>query len=174
MEVMGGLNGGPWAPRIPGGTSCCGEVCPLPTSVLHHQLLWCPPHAPSPSGSSRPSVALPEEGDVWAAGRPCCHMLCSECPSPLSRCHRLQDSLFSSDSGFSNYRGILNWCVVMLVRRVAPWSRGPDGLDWHTAPTGVGVCARVAGVNGALGWWWGSLEQLYPGTPRGACSLHPC
>ncbi|XP_015987282.1 diacylglycerol O-acyltransferase 1 isoform X1 [Rousettus aegyptiacus] len=31
------------------------------------------------------------------------------------RCHRIQDSLFSSDSGFSNYRGILNWCVVMLV-----------------------------------------------------------
>nr|XP_040149417.1 diacylglycerol O-acyltransferase 1 isoform X2 [Ictidomys tridecemlineatus] len=31
------------------------------------------------------------------------------------RCHRLQDSLFSSDSGFSNYRGILNWCVVMLI-----------------------------------------------------------
>lgn len=34
------------------------------------------------------------------------------CPD---RCHRMQDSLFSSDSGFSNYRGILNWCVVMLV-----------------------------------------------------------
>uniref|UniRef100_F6TMU0 O-acyltransferase n=1 Tax=Equus caballus TaxID=9796 RepID=F6TMU0_HORSE len=31
------------------------------------------------------------------------------------RCHHLQDSLFSSDSGFSNYRGILNWCVVMLI-----------------------------------------------------------
>ncbi|XP_036779026.2 diacylglycerol O-acyltransferase 1 isoform X4 [Manis pentadactyla] len=31
------------------------------------------------------------------------------------RCHRLQDSLFSSDSGFSNYRGVLNWCVVMLI-----------------------------------------------------------
>ncbi|XP_004638933.1 diacylglycerol O-acyltransferase 1 [Octodon degus] len=31
------------------------------------------------------------------------------------RCHRLQDSLFSSNSGFSNYRGILNWCVVMLI-----------------------------------------------------------
>ncbi|XP_049709733.1 diacylglycerol O-acyltransferase 1 isoform X2 [Elephas maximus indicus] len=30
-------------------------------------------------------------------------------------CHRLQESLFSSDSGFSNYRGILNWCVVMLI-----------------------------------------------------------
>ncbi|XP_070604538.1 diacylglycerol O-acyltransferase 1 isoform X2 [Erythrolamprus reginae] len=31
------------------------------------------------------------------------------------RCHKLQDSLLSSASGFSNYRGILNWCVVMLV-----------------------------------------------------------
>lgn len=38
----------------------------------------------------------------------------SHCLLPF-RCHRLQDSLFSSDSGFSNYRGILNWCVVMLV-----------------------------------------------------------
>ena len=37
------------------------------------------------------------------------------CPA---RCHRLQDSLFSSDSGFSNYRGVLNWCVVMLVSRL--------------------------------------------------------
>ncbi|XP_072572839.1 diacylglycerol O-acyltransferase 1-like isoform X1 [Paramormyrops kingsleyae] len=33
---------------------------------------------------------------------------------PLS-CHRLQESLLSSASGYSNYRGILNWCVVMLV-----------------------------------------------------------
>ncbi|KAL7990231.1 hypothetical protein Chor_010585 [Crotalus horridus] len=31
------------------------------------------------------------------------------------RCHKVQDSLLSSASGFSNYRGILNWCVVMLV-----------------------------------------------------------
>uniref|UniRef100_F7BNI8 O-acyltransferase n=1 Tax=Xenopus tropicalis TaxID=8364 RepID=F7BNI8_XENTR len=31
------------------------------------------------------------------------------------RCHRVQESLLSSASGFSNYRGILNWCVVMLV-----------------------------------------------------------
>ncbi|XP_033854300.3 diacylglycerol O-acyltransferase 1-like [Acipenser ruthenus] len=31
------------------------------------------------------------------------------------RCHRLQESLLSSASGYSNYRGILNWCVVMLV-----------------------------------------------------------
>ncbi|KAL7381198.1 hypothetical protein ABVT39_001882 [Epinephelus coioides] len=30
-------------------------------------------------------------------------------------CHVLQESLLSSASGYSNYRGILNWCVVMLV-----------------------------------------------------------
>ncbi|XP_008321829.1 diacylglycerol O-acyltransferase 1-like [Cynoglossus semilaevis] len=30
-------------------------------------------------------------------------------------CHKTQESLLSSASGFSNYRGILNWCVVMLV-----------------------------------------------------------
>ncbi|XP_059827614.1 diacylglycerol O-acyltransferase 1a [Hypanus sabinus] len=30
-------------------------------------------------------------------------------------CHKLQESLLSSASGFSNYRGILNWCVVMLI-----------------------------------------------------------
>ncbi|XP_054841959.1 diacylglycerol O-acyltransferase 1 [Eublepharis macularius] len=35
--------------------------------------------------------------------------------TPDFRCHRLQDSLLSSASGYSNYRGILNWCVVMLV-----------------------------------------------------------
>uniref|UniRef100_A0A8C3XL02 diacylglycerol O-acyltransferase n=1 Tax=Chelydra serpentina TaxID=8475 RepID=A0A8C3XL02_CHESE len=33
----------------------------------------------------------------------------------LSRCHKVQESLLSSSSGYSNYRGILNWCVVMLV-----------------------------------------------------------
>ncbi|KAF1610954.1 UNVERIFIED_CONTAM: Diacylglycerol O-acyltransferase 1, partial [Eudyptes pachyrhynchus] len=30
-------------------------------------------------------------------------------------CHKVQESLLSSASGYSNYRGILNWCVVMLV-----------------------------------------------------------
>uniref|UniRef100_A0A671QKB5 O-acyltransferase n=1 Tax=Sinocyclocheilus anshuiensis TaxID=1608454 RepID=A0A671QKB5_9TELE len=30
-------------------------------------------------------------------------------------CHRLQESMLSSASSFKNYRGILNWCVVMLV-----------------------------------------------------------
>uniref|UniRef100_A0A8C6PNY2 O-acyltransferase n=1 Tax=Nothobranchius furzeri TaxID=105023 RepID=A0A8C6PNY2_NOTFU len=30
-------------------------------------------------------------------------------------CHVLQESLLSSASGYSNYRGILNWCVVMLM-----------------------------------------------------------
>lgn len=33
----------------------------------------------------------------------------------LCSCHVLQESLLSSTSGYSNYRGILNWCVVMLV-----------------------------------------------------------
>uniref|UniRef100_A0A8D0CMB1 O-acyltransferase n=1 Tax=Sander lucioperca TaxID=283035 RepID=A0A8D0CMB1_SANLU len=31
-------------------------------------------------------------------------------------CHKTQESLLSSASGYNNYRGILNWCVVMLVR----------------------------------------------------------
>ncbi|XP_077127689.1 diacylglycerol O-acyltransferase 1 isoform X2 [Ranitomeya variabilis] len=31
------------------------------------------------------------------------------------RCHKLQESLLSSASGYNNYRGVLNWCVVMLV-----------------------------------------------------------
>uniref|UniRef100_A0A8B9LFX1 O-acyltransferase n=1 Tax=Astyanax mexicanus TaxID=7994 RepID=A0A8B9LFX1_ASTMX len=30
-------------------------------------------------------------------------------------CHKLQESMLSSASSFKNYRGILNWCVVMLV-----------------------------------------------------------
>uniref|UniRef100_A0A8C5PHS4 O-acyltransferase n=1 Tax=Leptobrachium leishanense TaxID=445787 RepID=A0A8C5PHS4_9ANUR len=34
---------------------------------------------------------------------------------PGIRCHKVQESLLSSSSGFSNYRGVLNWCVVMLV-----------------------------------------------------------
>uniref|UniRef100_A0A8C5E958 O-acyltransferase n=1 Tax=Gouania willdenowi TaxID=441366 RepID=A0A8C5E958_GOUWI len=34
-------------------------------------------------------------------------------------CHAVQESLLSSASGFSNYRGILNWCVVMLVSSFA-------------------------------------------------------
>ncbi|KAL0985278.1 hypothetical protein UPYG_G00154920 [Umbra pygmaea] len=36
-------------------------------------------------------------------------------PSGELSCHRLQESLLSSASGYSNYRGVLNWCVVMLV-----------------------------------------------------------
>ncbi|XP_039110120.1 diacylglycerol O-acyltransferase 1 isoform X4 [Hyaena hyaena] len=80
---------------------------------------------PSSQGGGGPAVAEEEARDVGAGGDP---------PAPATapdkdedgdsavgsghwdlRCHRLQDSLFSSDSGFSNYRGILNWCVVMLI-----------------------------------------------------------
>ncbi|MBN3298204.1 DGAT1 acyltransferase, partial [Amia calva] len=30
-------------------------------------------------------------------------------------CHKVQDSLLSSASRFTDYRGIFNWCVIMLV-----------------------------------------------------------
>uniref|UniRef100_A0A8C8DLU6 O-acyltransferase n=1 Tax=Oryzias sinensis TaxID=183150 RepID=A0A8C8DLU6_9TELE len=33
----------------------------------------------------------------------------------IYNCHKTQQSLLSSSSGYSNYRGVLNWCVVMLV-----------------------------------------------------------
>ncbi|KAM6125770.1 LOW QUALITY PROTEIN: diacylglycerol O-acyltransferase 1 [Pterocles gutturalis] len=36
-------------------------------------------------------------------------------PAADFRCHKVQESLLSSTSGYSNYRGVLNWCVVMLV-----------------------------------------------------------
>ncbi|XP_070989598.1 diacylglycerol O-acyltransferase 1-like isoform X1 [Oncorhynchus clarkii lewisi] len=36
-------------------------------------------------------------------------------PNDRQSCHRLQESLLSSASGYRNYRGVLNWCVVMLV-----------------------------------------------------------
>ncbi|CAB1334762.1 unnamed protein product, partial [Coregonus sp. 'balchen'] len=35
-------------------------------------------------------------------------------PNDRQSCHRLQESLLSSASGYRNYRGVLNWCVVML------------------------------------------------------------
>lgn len=35
--------------------------------------------------------------------------------SDMLSCHKTQESLLSSGSGYSNYRGILNWCVVMLI-----------------------------------------------------------
>uniref|UniRef100_A0ABI7VTL6 O-acyltransferase n=1 Tax=Felis catus TaxID=9685 RepID=A0ABI7VTL6_FELCA len=80
---------------------------------------------PSSQGGGGPTVAEEEVRDVGAGGD-------APAPTPAPdkgedgdsdvgsghwdlRCHRLQDSLFSSDSGFSNYRGILNWCVVMLI-----------------------------------------------------------
>lgn len=48
-----------------------------------------------------------ERGAFFVLNRVVCLLLCS--------CHVLQESLLSSASGYSNYRGILNWCVVMLV-----------------------------------------------------------
>ena len=34
----------------------------------------------------------------------------------VSSCHRQCESLFSSKSGFHNYRGLLNNCIILLVR----------------------------------------------------------
>ena len=31
-------------------------------------------------------------------------------------CHHVADSLFSTSSGFNDYRGLLNLCIVLLVR----------------------------------------------------------
>uniref|UniRef100_A0A8B9N138 diacylglycerol O-acyltransferase n=1 Tax=Accipiter nisus TaxID=211598 RepID=A0A8B9N138_9AVES len=57
----------------------------------------------------------PPHADPTAA---VCVCVCNP-PSPPNlpppRCHKVQESLLSSASGYSNYRGILNWCVVMLV-----------------------------------------------------------
>lgn len=84
------------------------------------------------------------------------------CPA---RCHRLQDSLFSSDSGFSNYRGILNWCVVMLVSQMAAGSGGAQPLLGHG---GTEQRACVAGVCGEGLWWW-SLRPHTLGLPWATC-----
>lgn len=46
-------------------------------------------------------------------------------------CHVLQESLLSSASGYSNYRGILNWCVVMLV------SKTTCAATYKTAPAAI-------------------------------------
>lgn len=35
--------------------------------------------------------------------------------TPDRPCHEQADSLFSSSSGFNNYRGILNWCIILLA-----------------------------------------------------------
>uniref|UniRef100_A0A673KTL1 O-acyltransferase n=1 Tax=Sinocyclocheilus rhinocerous TaxID=307959 RepID=A0A673KTL1_9TELE len=43
------------------------------------------------------------------------HLRPTQLNAPASFCHKLQESMLSSASGFKNYRGILNWCVVMLV-----------------------------------------------------------
>lgn len=85
--------------------------------------LWCP----SPTGN----------GPAQGLTVPC-----------LARCHRLQDSLFSSDSGFSNYRGILNWCVVMLVS--LPSGTGCPGT---CREPGAGSCrSHIPGLLQATHW----------------------
>uniref|UniRef100_A0A673MXK5 O-acyltransferase n=1 Tax=Sinocyclocheilus rhinocerous TaxID=307959 RepID=A0A673MXK5_9TELE len=73
--------------------------------------------APISSGGSQPSET---SGSIFTerAENKCSHMnskvtFCHG--QSLSFCHKLQESMLSSASSFKNYRGILNWCVVMLV-----------------------------------------------------------
>ncbi|XP_036904836.1 diacylglycerol O-acyltransferase 1 isoform X3 [Sturnira hondurensis] len=78
---------------------------------------------PSSQGGGSPAAAEEEVRDVGAGGDAPARAPEKDKDGEADagsghrylRCHRLQDSLFSSDSGFSNYRGILNWCVVMLI-----------------------------------------------------------
>ncbi|KAK2496507.1 hypothetical protein MC885_013793 [Smutsia gigantea] len=78
---------------------------------------------PTSQGGGGPAGADDEMGDVGAGGDAVALASAKDKNRDADvgsgywdlRCHRLQDSLFSSDSGFSNYRGILNWCVVMLI-----------------------------------------------------------
>ncbi len=44
------------------------------------------------------------------------HMVDEIIVSFFSRCHKPCDSLFSNQSGFHNYRGLLNDCILLLVR----------------------------------------------------------
>ncbi|XP_074842550.1 diacylglycerol O-acyltransferase 1 [Carettochelys insculpta] len=69
------------------------------------------------SGPRRPSGGGPADGEPEREAQ-----LGPEPPAESDpdgcwdfRCHKVQESLLSSASGYSNYRGILNWCVVMLV-----------------------------------------------------------
>lgn len=73
-----------------------------------------------------------------------------ECLLPRS-CHVLQESLLSSASGYSNYRGILNWCVVMLV------SKTTCAATYKTAPAAI-ILAQL--YIPSLGIWMFEREKM--------------
>ncbi|XP_033837240.1 diacylglycerol O-acyltransferase 1b [Periophthalmus magnuspinnatus] len=50
-----------------------------------------------------------------AKGKSGKHKRRNDKPSDMLSCHKTQESLLSSASGYNNYRGVLNWCVVMLI-----------------------------------------------------------
>ncbi|KAG6926926.1 diacylglycerol O-acyltransferase 1, partial [Chelydra serpentina] len=69
------------------------------------------------SGPRRPSAGSPAEAEPEREAEPAAETPAESDPDNCGdfRCHKVQESLLSSSSGYSNYRGILNWCVVMLV-----------------------------------------------------------
>ncbi|XP_028442086.1 diacylglycerol O-acyltransferase 1 isoform X6 [Perca flavescens] len=66
----------------------------------------------SSSSAEENSAGLYDSVPIWATDPPseqehaCAALLC---------CHRSQDSLLSSNSSFTGYRGILNWIIILLV-----------------------------------------------------------
>ncbi|CAN8173880.1 unnamed protein product [Coccothraustes coccothraustes] len=69
--------------------------------------------APSPAGGN--GGARRRRGGTAKPEPPSVHGDSADDLAGDFRCHKVQESLLSSASGYSNYRGVLNWCVVMLV-----------------------------------------------------------
>uniref|UniRef100_A0A8B9Q3T1 O-acyltransferase n=1 Tax=Apteryx owenii TaxID=8824 RepID=A0A8B9Q3T1_APTOW len=114
----------PWASRIQGSdrrpgwgnrVSQPGDDC-SPGGAAENGLNFHPPASSSPS--RRPGCEAPASSSARSLSprsqvRPQSFRLI-DLPAEIW-CHKVQESLLSSASGYSNYRGILNWCVVMLV-----------------------------------------------------------
>lgn len=112
------------------------ESCPMPCHPPSPSLQPNPPslslHPPDPHLHSQMAVpgglGLSLGGSGWGAlalcDPPAMSPTLSVCVCPR-RCHKVQESLLSSASGYSNYRGVLNWCVVMLVSGRWGWRQPP-------------------------------------------------
>lgn len=142
--------GGPSTPPTP--PPCSPPACYLPVPALPSRLQPPQPVTKSMGGGSTPPLpqkfpipvpkALPGSlGWLWlcACDPPHADPTAAVCVYPLPhlpppRCHKVQESLLSSASGYSNYRGILNWCVVMLVSRKRGLGGGGTPMSHRTEP----------------------------------------
>lgn len=62
-----------------------------------------------------PSVNIASRHNIFFLGVP--HRTLKEVFVSNSRVHKCEESLLTSTSGFDNYRGLVNLCLVLLVRR---------------------------------------------------------